>query len=79
MTNEELIQALKETPELKRRLAVRIVQDILESEAFLESYPRVDDPKQLTAVFTRILHKNRVNTAVGRTVLLELAQTYTGR
>ena len=34
MSNEQLLHELERTPELKRRLAVRIAQDILESEAF---------------------------------------------
>lgn len=79
VSNEELVRELEQTPELKRRLVVRIAHEILESEAFLEAYPRVDIPEQLTAIFTRILHKNRVNTADGRAVFAKLAQTYTGR
>ena len=79
MTNEELVRELEQTTEPKRRLAVRIAMDILESEAFLEAYPRADSREQLTAIFTRILHKNRVNTADGRAIMAELAQTYLGR
>ncbi len=76
MSNEQLLQELERTPELKRRLAVRIAQDILESEAFLEAYPRTEKPEELKAILTRIFHKNRVSTEVGRSIFRCLAESY---
>lgn len=76
MSNEQLLQELERTPELKRRLAVRIAQDILESEAFLEAYPRTENPDELKAILTRIFHKNRVSTENGRSIFRCLAESY---
>lgn len=76
MSNEQLLHELESTPELKRRLVVRIAQDILESEAFLEAYPRTENPDELKAILTRIFHKNRVSTEVGRSIFRCLAESY---
>ena len=63
MSNEQLLHELERTPELKRRLVVRIAQDILESEAFLEAYPRTENPDELKVILTRIFHKNTYTNA----------------
>lgn len=71
---EDLVKALNQTPELKRRLITRVAWDLLESEAFLEAYPRLYDPQkaeanaeyadtvctELAQIITRLFHKNRV-------------------
>lgn len=73
-SSENLVKALDQTPELKRRLITRVAWDLLESEAFLEAYPRLYDPQkaeadaeyadtvctELAQIITRLLHKNRV-------------------
>lgn len=41
LTVEKLAQELKETPELKRSLVMRIARELLDSEAFMEAYPRI--------------------------------------
>lgn len=38
MSEEQLLEGLRKTPELKRRLVMRVAADLLESEAFLEAY-----------------------------------------
>ena len=34
MSEEQLLEGLRKTPELKRRLVMRVAADLLESEAF---------------------------------------------
>lgn len=41
LTVEKLAQELKETPELKRNLIMRVARELLDSEAFMEAYPRI--------------------------------------
>lgn len=41
LTVEKLAQELKETPELKRSLVMRVARELLDSEAFMEAYPRI--------------------------------------
>ena len=41
---EHIVEALNKTPELKRRLILRIMEELLDSEAFMEAYPRLYDP-----------------------------------
>lgn len=79
MTNGELFCELERTPELKRRLVVRIAEEILESEAFSEAYPRTDKPEELKAILTRVLWKNRVSTESGRAIFSYLAENFEGR
>lgn len=76
MTNEELIEELEQTTELKRRLAVRIAMDILESEAFMEGYPGGLSREEMIEVLTRVLWKNKVSTEDGRAIFAELAEEY---
>lgn len=42
MSEEQLLEGLRKTPELKRRLVMRVAADLLESEAFLEAYPHLE-------------------------------------
>jgi CII-binding regulator of phage lambda lysogenization HflD len=79
LSNERLMQELTKTPEMKRRLVVRLALDILESEAFLEAYPRTENLDELKEILTRVLHKNRVSTETGRTLLKSLAESYSER
>lgn len=79
LTSERLYSELLHTPELKRRLAVRIAMEILESEAFSEAYPRTDKPEELKAILTRVLWKNRVSTESGRAIFSYLAENFEGR
>ena len=78
MSEERLLEGLRKTPELKRRLVMRVAADLLESEAFLEAYPRLETEEQIKTALTRLLHKNRVSTIDGRRMAAELAESYEG-
>ena len=78
MSEEQLLEGLRKTPELKRRLVMRVAADLLESEAFLEAYPHLETEEQIKTALTRLLHKNRVSTADGRRIAAELAGSYEG-
>ena len=71
---EHIVEALNKTPELKRRLILRIMEELLDSEAFMEAYPRLYDPaaaeaspeyrekvrEELAQIIVRLFHKNKV-------------------
>lgn len=70
----DVVEALNKTPELKRRLILRIMEELLDSEAFMEAYPRLYDPaaaeaspeyrekvrEELAQIIVRLFHKNKV-------------------
>lgn len=74
MKPEYIVEALNKTPELKRRLILRIMEELLDSEAFLEAYPRLYDPRiadvdleyrekvceELAQIIVRLFRKNKV-------------------
>lgn len=78
MSEEQLLEGLRKTPELKRRLVMRVAADLLESEAFLEAYPHLETEEQIKTALTRLLHKNKVSTIDGRRMVAELAESYKG-
>lgn len=78
MREEQLLEGLRKTPELKRRLVMRVAADLLESEAFLEAYPHLETEEQIKTALTRLLHKNKVSTIDGRRMAAELAESYEG-
>lgn len=78
MSEEQLLEGLRKTPKLKRRLVMRVVADLLESEAFLEAYPHLETEEQIKTALTRLLHKNKVSTIDGRRMAAELAESYEG-
>ena len=53
MSEERLLEGLRKTPELKRRLVMRVAADLLESEAFLEAYPHLETEEQIKTALTR--------------------------
>ena len=61
LTVEKLAQELKERPELKRSLVMRVARELLDSEAFMEAYPRIyetarnktDDNDEMAKIITR--------------------------
>jgi transposase len=78
-----LLEALERAPELKRRLAVRVVRDILDSEAFMEAYPRVDGPaenanEELAKIIVRLFRKNRTSEEDAEAVLERAGIIYDG-
>ena len=78
MSEEQLLEGLRKTPKLKRRLVMRVAADLLESEAFLEAYPHLETEEQIKTALTRLLHKNKVSTIDGRRMAAELAESYEG-
>lgn len=63
----------------KQMLAIRIANEILESENFLEAYPVNPEPEWMKKVLTRVLWKNGVSTEAGRAIFSELAERYEER
>lgn len=71
---EYIVDELNKTPELKRRLVLKIMEELLDSEAFLEAYPTLYDPriadvdheyrenacKEMAQIIVRMFHKNKV-------------------
>lgn len=63
----------------KQMLAIRIANEILISENFLEAYPDTSDAEKIKKVLTRVLWKNGVSTEDGRKFFLELSENYQER
>lgn len=63
----------------KQKLALKIANDILESEVFFQSYPISRDPNWLKKVLTRVLWKNRISTEDGKAIFRDLAESYQER
>lgn len=71
---EHIVEELNRTPKLKRDLIMKMVEVMLDSEAFLEAYPRLYDPKvaevspeyreqvreELAQIIVRLFRKNKV-------------------
>ena len=80
---ENLVQELERTPKLKRNLIMKMVEVMLDSEAFLEAYPRLYDQKlartdttyrekvreEMAWIIVRMFCKNRVHPDDARDVL----------
>lgn len=75
----ELGRNLRHEPFGKQMLAIRIANEILDSENFLEAYPVTDDPEKIKKVLTRVLWKNGVSTEAGRKYFKELSESYVAR
>lgn len=86
LTVEKLAQELKETPELKRNLIMRVARELLDSEAFMEAYPRIyetarnktDANDELAKIITRLFKKNRVSVQDAETILHRATDLYKG-
>ena len=84
LTVEKMAQELKETPELKRRLILRVARELLDSEAFMEAYPRLyetarnkhDANEEMAKIITRLFKKNRVSAQDAETILRRAAEIY---
>ena len=71
---EHIVEELNRTPKLKRDLIMKMVEVMLDSEAFLEAYPRLYDPEvaevspeyreqvreELAQIIVRLFRKNKV-------------------
>lgn len=86
LTVEKLAQELKEAPELKRSLVMRVARELLDSEAFMEAYPRIyetarnktDANDEMAKIITRLFRKNRVSVQDAETILHRAADLYKG-
>lgn len=87
LTVEKLAQELKETPELKRNLIMRVARELIDSEAFMEAYPRIyyemarnktDANDEMARIITRLFKKNRVSVQDAETILHRAADLYKG-
>lgn len=71
---EHIVEELNRTPKLKRDLIMKMMEVMLDSEAFLEAYPRLYDPalaevsseyrekvrEELAQIIVRLFRKNKV-------------------
>ena len=87
---EYIVEALDKTPELKRRLILRIMEELLDSEAFLEAYPTLYDPhiadvdleyrekvcEEMAQIIVRLLRKNKVRPDDAEKVLDRAREDY---
>ena len=86
LTVEKLAQELKETPELKRNLIMRVARELMDSEAFMEAYPRIyeiarnktEANDEMAKIITRLFKKNRVSVQDAETILHRAADLYKG-
>lgn len=75
---QDIAEAMHNQPEGKKKLAARIAVDILESEQFLEAYPKTTDPERIKKRLTLVLTGNRVSAEDGKRILRELVEVYDG-
>lgn len=89
---EYIVEALNKTPELKRRLVLRIMEELLDSEAFLEAYPTLYDPRiadvdleyrekvceEMAQIIVRLFRKNKVRPDDAEKVLDQAREDYLG-
>ena len=82
LTVEKLAQELKETPELKRSLVMRIARELLDSEAYPRIYEtarnKTDANDEMAKIITRLFKKNRVSVQDAETILHRAADLYKG-
>lgn len=92
MKPEYIVEALNKTPELKRRLILRIMEELLDSEAFLEAYPTLYDPRiadvdleyrekvceEMAQIIVRLFRKNKVRPDDAEKALNQARECYLG-
>lgn len=71
---EHIVEELNRTPKLKRDLVMKMMEIMLDSEAFLEAYPHLYDPRiadvdleyrekaceEMAQIIVRLFRKNKV-------------------
>lgn len=89
---EHIVEELNKTPELKRRLILKIMEELLDSEAFLEAYPTLYDPRiadvdleyrekvceEIAQIIVRLFRKNKVRPDDAEKVLDRAREDYLG-
>lgn len=87
---EHIVEELNRTPKLKRDLIMKMVEVMLDSEAFLEAYPRLYDPalaevsseyrekvrEELAQIIVRLFRKNKVRMDDASDVLYRARRYY---
>lgn len=87
---EHIVEELNRTPKLKRDLIMKMMEVMLDSEAFLEAYPRLYDPalaevsseyrekvrEELAQIIVRLFRKNKVRMDDASDVLYRARRYY---
>lgn len=89
---EHIVEELNRTPKLKRDLIMKMVEVMLDSEAFLEAYPRLYDPRiadvdleyrektceEMAQIIVRLFRKNKVRPDDAEKTLNRARECYLG-
>lgn len=73
---EELMGNMAKESYQKQMLAIRIANEILQSEAFMEYYPITRSQGKIENVLTQFLRRNKVSTEDGRRIFKGLSERY---
>lgn len=87
---EHVVEELNRTPKLKRDLVMKMMEVMLDSEAFLEAYPTLYDPRiadvdleyrekvceEMAQIIVRLFHKNKVRPDDAEKVLDRAREDY---
>ena len=89
---EHIVEELNRTPKLKRDLIMKMMEVMLDSEAFMEAYPRLYDPaaaeaspeyrekvcEEMAQIIVRLFRKNKVRPDDAEKVLDRAREDYLG-
>lgn len=89
---EHIVEELNRTPKLKRDLIMKMMEVMLDSEAFLEAYPCLYDPyladfdpeyrekvcEEMAQIIVRLFRKNKVRPDDAEKVLDRAREDYLG-
>lgn len=89
---EHIVEELNKTPKLKRDLIMKMMEVMLDSEAFLEAYPTLYDPRiadvdleyrekvceEMAQIIVRLFRKNKVRPDDAEKVLDRAREDYLG-
>ena len=89
---EHIVEELNRTPKLKRDLIMKMMEVMLDSEAFLEAYPTLYDPRiadvdldyrekvceEMAQIIVRLFRKNKVRPDDAEKVLDRAREDYLG-
>ena len=90
---EHIVEELNRTPKLKRDLIMKMMEVMLDSEAFLEAYPTLYDPciadvdleyrekvcEEMAQIIVRMFRKNKVRPDDAEKVLDRAREDYLGQ
>jgi len=89
---EHIVEELNRTPKLKRELIMKVMEVMLDSEAFLEAYPQLYDPRiadvdleyrekacnEMAQIIVRLFRKNKVRPDDAEKTLNRARESYLG-